>query len=120
MPHLSRQIFPFTLNIDSTAISANSNATDVINVGSTEKFVLKEMVIVSATGAFELEVTDQAGIAYQQEAVRFATNQTDQYPYTFATDLEMNPSDTFSFKFTDTSGAANRVRMQLRGTRTVM
>ena len=113
------QTFPFTLNIDSTAITASSDATDVINVGSNEEFNIKELVIVSATGNFELEITDQAGIAYQQEALRFVPTQTDQYPYEFTEMLQMPPSATFSFKFTDVTGSANRVRMQLRGTRTI-
>lgn len=113
------QTFPFTLNIDSTAITANGNTTDVINVGSNEEFNIKELVIISATGTFTMDITDQAGIAYQQESLHFATTQTDQYPYEFTMPLQMSPSATFSFLFTDVSGSANRVRMQLRGTRTI-
>jgi len=111
--------FPFTLNLDSTSITASGTKTDVINIGSNEEFNIKELVIISATGTFSLEITDQRGIAYQQEAVHFAVNQTSQYPYEFTMMLQMPPSSTFSFLFTDTSAATNRVRMQLRGMREI-
>jgi len=112
--------YPFILNIDSDAITSSGSANDTINVGSNEEIVISYLKIVSATGAFDLEITDQAGIAYQQEAVRWAISATDQYPLNFPFALQMPPSSTFTFKFTDRSSGANRVQMQLWGKRVLV
>ena len=112
--------YPFVLNISSGSINASSSASDVINVGSNEEIIISMIKIVSATGAFDLEIVDNAGISYQQEAVRWATTATDQYPINLPFILSMQPSSAYTFKFTDQSAAANAVRMQLWGKRVLV
>jgi len=113
MASLREKQHPYLINIDSGSITASSNATDTVSVGSNEEVVIRELRIVSATGTFSLDITDETGRAYNQESVHFATGQTTYYPLKFDPPLQFPPSSEFKFKFTDTSAATNRVRMQL-------
>lgn len=107
---------PYFLNINSGAISASSSATDTIDTGSNEEILVKEMLLISATGAFDLEITDNNGVAYQQEAVRWpiqAANPNQYIRHIFPTPLQFPRASQFKFKFTDVSAATNQVRIQL-------
>lgn len=111
--------YPYIINIDSGSITASSDATDEISMGANEEFIAHKAVLLSATGAFDLEIKDQSGLAYQQEKVRFTTDFNGNRLFELPMPLQMENSSVFKFKFTDVSAAANRVRMQLYGVRRV-
>lgn len=111
--------YPHIMNIEAASISGNGDKTDTLDLGSTEQFIAKYLVVVSATGTFKLEIIDQAGRAYQNEAVRFGTGATTYYKLIFPTPLIMPSNSTFSFKVTDTSGSSNTVYIQLWGIKVV-
>lgn len=110
---------PYTLNVDSTSITASSDATDTISIGNNETIEVHKIILTSATGIFDLEITDQNGFAYQQEAVRYSATFNDNRIIELPIPLILEPGTVWKFKFTDASSATNRVRMQLWGIRTI-
>lgn len=106
---------PYDINLEFASITGSSYGTDSETLGSNEQFTAYEMIVVSATGTFTLEITDQAGNTYQNEAVRYGTGTTTYYPLEFKEPLVMKANSKFSFKVTDTSGSTNTVYIKLRG-----
>lgn len=107
---------PYFINIDSASITASSSATDEITTGSNESIEVKEILLISATGLFDLHISDHNGTAYQQEKVRWPAQAANPYQYVrhiLPIPLQFPRSSAFKFKFTDVSAATNRVRMQL-------
>lgn len=107
--------YPYIMNLDSGNITASSNATDTISIGSNYAFEVYELRLTSATGKFSLDITDDTGKSYMQESLHFVVKDNAKDIFRLPIPLQMRPSSEWKFKFTDTSAATNRVRAQLIG-----
>ena len=111
---------PHILHIDSGAITASSSATDTIDVGTNESYDITELRIISATGVYTLEITDQSGYNFSNEAFSMpavGASPNEFNAHKLAPPLIFEKGGKYTLKFTDTSAAANRVKMLLIGKR---
>ena len=103
-----------------SSIGTNSNKSDTFKVGSNEMYVFNEFRVVKATGTYQMEVTDQTGRSYTEEAIDFPAvpaNPNEYNIYKLSIPFQFDSNSTWTFKFTDTSGATNNVTLVLIGVR---
>lgn len=111
---------PHILHLDSGSITASSSANDTLDVGTNEEYEISEIRVISATGVYTLEITDQSGYAFANEAFSMPAVGASPNEYNIhklAVPLVLVRGGKYTFKFTDTSAAVNRVKMLLIGKR---